>query len=115
LEYKPLSPLKLSSTLLNQAYEKIEGAVTLQLRASHTLNLVTDKSTNVFGCRIINTSAITNNGDCYYISNIELDPSKLGAEELAKQAVKTAKRIIDGDLSKVASWTTDTCATMRSM
>jgi hypothetical protein len=64
---------------------------------------VTDESTNVSSCKIINTSTITNNGDCYYISNIELDPSKLEAEELAKQAVKIAKRITNGDLSKVAS------------
>ena len=76
---------------------------------------MTDESTNVSGCRIINTSAITNNSDCYYISNLEPEPGKLRAEELTVQAVKTAKRITDGDLSKVASWTTDTCVVMRSM
>jgi hypothetical protein len=76
---------------------------------------VTDESTDVSGRRIINTSAITNNGNCYYISNIEPEPGKLRAEELVEYAVETAKRITHGDLSKVASWTTDTCATMRSM
>ena len=113
--YKPPSPSKLSDTLLNQAYKKIEAAVTLQLSASHTLNLVTNESTNISGCRIINTSAITNNSDCYYILNIEPKPGKLGAEELAMQAIKTAKGITNRDLSKVALWTTDTCAVMRSM
>lgn len=115
LGYKTPSPSKLSTTLLDQAYTKIEIAVTLQLRASYSLNLVTDKSTNISGHRIINTFTITNNSDCFYISNIELEPGKLRAEELAKQAVSTAKKITDGDLSKVASWTTDTCAVIRAM
>jgi hypothetical protein len=46
LGYKPPSPSKISTTLLNQAHKKIEAAVTLQLRASHTLNLVTDELCN---------------------------------------------------------------------
>jgi hypothetical protein len=96
-------------------FDKIETAVDLWLSASQSLNLVTDESTNISGNRIINTSAITNNGDCFYISNIEAEPGKLGAEELADMAVDTVKKITKGDLSKVASWTTDTCAVMRSM
>jgi hypothetical protein len=115
LGYKPPSPSKLSNALLDQAHKKIEVAVTLQLCASYTLNLVTDESTDISSRRIVNTSAITNNGNCYYILNIELEPSKLRAEELTMQAVKTAKGITNGDLSKVASWTTDTCAVMRAM
>jgi len=103
LGYKPPSLSKISTTLLNQAHKKIEAAVTLQLRASHTLNLVIDESTNVSGSRIINTSAITNNSNCYYISNVKPGPGKLRAEELAEHVVETAKRITDRDLSKVAS------------
>jgi hypothetical protein len=56
-----------------------------------------------------------NNGDCFYILNIEAEPGKLRAKELADKAVDTAKKITKGDLSKVVSWTIDTCAVMRAM
>jgi hypothetical protein len=67
------------------------------------LNLVTNKSTNISSNKIINTSAITNNSDCFYILNIKAGPSKLRAKELANIAVDTAKKITKEDLSKVVS------------
>jgi len=112
--YKPPSAKTISTTLLDESFNKIEATVDLQLRASHTLNLVTDKSTNISNHRIINTFVITNNGDCFYISNVEAEARKLGAEEITEQAIKTVIRITHRDLSKWASWTTDTCAAMRA-
>ena len=50
-----------------------------------------DESTNIASHRIINTSIVTNNSNCFYISNIEADLSKLGAKELAIGAVEIAK------------------------
>jgi hypothetical protein len=55
---------------------------------------------------------VTNNGDCFYISNVEAQPGKLTAEELTEGAVKIAMHITNRDLSKIGSWTTDTCAVM---
>jgi hypothetical protein len=101
--YTPPSPTTLSTTLLDKAYTKLETAVKLQLSASHTLSLVTDESTNISSHRIINTSVITNNGDSFYISNIEAEPGKLGAEEITEYAIKTATKITHGDLSKLIS------------
>jgi len=75
---------------------------------------VTDKSTNISNHRIINTSVITNNSNCFYISNVEAEARKLGAEEITEQAIKTVIRITHRDLSKWASWTTDTCAAMQA-
>jgi hypothetical protein len=115
LGYQLPSATTLATMLLDKAFDKIETAVDLQLSASQSLNLVTDESTNISSNRIINTSTITINGDCFYISNIKAEPSKLRAKELADQAVNTAKKITKGDLLKVALWTTDTCAVMQSM
>jgi hypothetical protein len=68
--------------------------VDLQLRASHTLNLVADESTDISSYRIINTFIITNNGDCFFISNVEAEAGKLGAEEIIEQAVKIVIRMM---------------------
>jgi len=51
--------------------------------------------------KIINTSTLTNNSNFFYILNIKVEPSKLEAEELADQAVDTAKKVTKGDLLKV--------------
>jgi hypothetical protein len=99
-DYKPLSAKKLSTTLLNEAYTKIKADVDLQLRASNSLNLVTDKSTNSSGYRIINTSVITNNSNCFFISNVKAKPRKLGAQEISEEAINTVTKIIHRDLSK---------------
>lgn len=78
------------------------------------MNLVTDESTGISNNRIINTSVITNNSSSFYISNIEAEPRKLGAEEVVDHTITQAKKFTKGDLSKPALWTTDTCATMRA-
>ena len=109
--YKPPSASQLSTRLLDEAYEKIEEGVNYQLRASPMLNMITDESTDISGNRIINTCAMTSSGDCFYISNIEAEAGKLGADELADHAISTAEQITNGDLSKVVSFTMDTCAT----
>jgi hypothetical protein len=75
---------------------------------------VIDESSNIASYRIINTLVITNNGDCFYISNVEAQPRKLRAQEISKEAINTVTRITHGDLLKWASWTIDTCATMRA-
>jgi hypothetical protein len=98
--YKPPSLTMLSTTLLDQAYTKIETTVELQLSASYTLNVVTDESTNISNNRIINTSVVTNNSNCFYISNIKAEPRKLGAKELVDTVIKIVKRITHKDLSK---------------
>jgi hypothetical protein len=90
----------------------VELQVSLRFSASSSINLVTDKSTNIASYRIINTSRITNNSNCFYISNIKANASKLGAIELTNNVVATARKATNRDLSKVASWTTDTCAVM---
>lgn len=109
--YKPPSSSKLSTTLLDDCYTKIETAVEVQLSPSNTLNLVTDESTDISNNRIINTFVITNNSSFFYISNLEAEPGKLGAEEVIDHAIAQAKKFTKGDLSKLASQTTDTCAT----
>jgi hypothetical protein len=93
----------------------VELQVSLRLSASSSINLVTDESTNIASHRIINTSAITNNSDCFYISNIEADAGKLGAKELTNIAVITVRKVTNKDLYKIALWTTDTCAVMQAM
>lgn len=102
LGYKPPGATKLATKLLPKVYKRVELQVSLRFSASSSINLVTDESTNIAGHRIINTSRITNNGDCFYISNIEANAGKLGAVELTNNAVATARKAINGDLSKVA-------------
>jgi hypothetical protein len=113
--YKTLSPTLISTRLLDEAYEKMEKDVDLQLRASCTLNLVTDESTDISRHRIINTLVLTNNQDCFYISNVEAEVGKLRAEQITDQAIQTVTRITHKDLSKWTSWTTDTCAVMQAL
>jgi hypothetical protein len=64
---------------------------------------VTDESTNISSNRIINTSAVTNNSDSFYILNVEAPLGKIGADELAEHSITTARKITYRDLSKVAS------------
>jgi hypothetical protein len=111
--YKPPSKSSLSGGLLEEAFTKIEESVSYQLRLSPSLHIITDESTNICSNRIINTSTITTSGDCFYISNTEAPAGKLGAEELVQHTINTVQQITKGDLSKIASITTDTCSTMR--
>jgi hypothetical protein len=113
--YSPPSATTLSEKFLEEAFIEVEKEVNYQLRVSPFLNIVTDESTDISGNRIINTSMITTSGDSFYISNLEAEVGKLGAEEWAEYTIKTAKQITNGDLSKVSSITTDTCSTIRSL
>jgi hypothetical protein len=61
----------------------MEEKVNYQLCASSTLNIIMDESTGISGNRIINTSAMTDSGDCFYISHIEAEARELGVDELA--------------------------------
>jgi len=63
---------------------------------------VTDESTDISGYRIINTSVLTNNGNCFFISNVKAKAGKLGAQEITKEAINTVTRIAYRDLSKWA-------------
>jgi hypothetical protein len=87
--------------LLDDCYTKIEAAVEVQLSTSNILNLVTDESTNISNNRIINTSVIIYNSSSFYISNIEAEPGKLGAEEVVDYTITQAKKFTKGDLSKL--------------
>ena len=77
------------------------------------MNIITNKSTNISSNRIVNTSIITTSGNCFYISNIEAEAGKLGAEELTEYTITIAKQAINSNLSKILSITTDTCSTIR--
>jgi hypothetical protein len=72
----------LATRLFDKAYAKMQATVGIQLRASNTLSVVIDESINISSHRIINTSLITNNKDCFYISNIKAEVRKLRAKEV---------------------------------
>jgi hypothetical protein len=77
----------------------MEIVVDLQLRASYSLNLVTDESTNIFSYKIINTFVITNNYNYFYILNVK-EVRKLRAINGTDHVVKIVKKIIYKDFSK---------------
>jgi hypothetical protein len=61
---------------------------------------VINELTNISNHRIINTFVITNNSNCFFISNVKAEARKLRAKEITKQVVKTVTRITHKDLSK---------------
>jgi hypothetical protein len=61
---------------------------------------VTDESTNISNDRIINTFVITNNYNCFYISNVKAEVRKLRAVKVTDHVVKTVKKITHKDLLK---------------
>jgi hypothetical protein len=110
--YTPPSTKVPSDSLLDEVYTEVKAEVKSKLHSSPYLCLVTDESTDIATNRVINTSVVTNTAESFYWSNIEAKEGTIGAKELATYMIKQAKEITDGDLSKWASTTTDTCSTM---
>jgi hypothetical protein len=105
----------ISGPLLDLSYETTKNQLVSLLSASPSFGLVIDESTNISLNRIINTSIITSSGESFYWSNMEAVVGKIGAKELAEHTIQVTKEITHGDISKVASITTDTCSTLRSL
>jgi hypothetical protein len=104
----------LEGSLLNETYNNIEKKVKNELRSSPTLSLVIDESTNISGVRIINTTILTSFGDSYYINNKEAPTSSLTKAIWVDYIKESAMEVTEGNPSKIASLTTDTCELMVS-
>jgi hypothetical protein len=110
--YTPPTTKALSDSLLDEAYTNVKAEVKSKLHSSPYVCLVIDESTNIALNRIINTSVVTHTAESFYWLNIKAKEGIMGAKELAAHTIEQAKEITDGDLSKWASTTTNTCSTM---
>lgn len=78
------------------------------------LGLVADESTNITGERINSISVIYKN-TLYNWSTESLGDKNATAEQAVEDINKAALEVMNGDLKRLSSFTSDTCATMQSV
>jgi hypothetical protein len=98
--YTPPYSRTILEILLPKAYESAKAEVKAELSSSLFLGLIMDESTNINQSRIINTLIITSFRDTFYWKNTEAKTGKLGAKELAAQAIETGNDITNGSIKK---------------
>ena len=110
----------LSGHILNECYGDVRIKVELRLDAARWLNFYTDESNNIRRERVINLLAHASpgcgtDGGCFYI-NSEINGSKtMSADIQLVYVLRQMTLVTNGNLGRVNSLATDTCATMRSL
>src|SRR5947207_6493515 len=80
----------------------------------HSLNIVTDESSNIKHMRICNISIHTPHGSLHYISE-NIHAKRMDAIGAARWLKDHLHTLTNGNLKRLNSCTTDTCSTMYSM
>ena len=110
--YKPPTVHALQTTLLDESYEDVKSEVNKILDATYYLNIITDESTNINKERIINLSINIVHGTFYFVSQ-EIGAESMNAANTAAWLMKQLDGVVKGDWTRVNSFATDTCSTMR--
>lgn len=112
--YKPPTRKTIAGPLLDESFAKLQSQVNQLISGLPLLNIVTDESTNINDARIANISIHTPYGAFHYISE-DVGTRRLSAENTATWLQSHLEVLSNGDLSRINSLITDTCATMLSM
>ena len=113
-DYKIPDRERFSTDLLDDAYEACRAEVFDALRACHTLNFVTDGSSNIHHERINNLSVSTTHG-IFHLEAEEIPDEKHNAATLIKWTDEKVKLWVEGRPHTVNSLATDTENKMRAV
>ena len=102
-----------SEELLDAAYNKLKDIVVEVIKATPTINLITDGSSNINHDRMTNISLHADVG-ALYLETLQMDFLKHGGQETADYIDTQIRAWLNDDLSRVNSIATDTENTMRS-
>jgi hypothetical protein len=109
--YTPPSRKTVSGPLLDSAYTFTKIQVDAIIATLPNINIVTDESSNIAGSRICNISVHSPSGSLHYISeDIKVKQMTVAVE--AQWLRNHLLTLSKGDLFRINSITTDTCATM---
>lgn len=106
-----------SSTLLTTCYErvkaKVDGTLKAISQAGSKLHFILDESTDRRSRRMINLSAVLKPFRSFFLTNKDSKDARLGARYFLDWFKAETQEYTGGDLRKIRSITTDTCATIR--
>lgn len=112
--YRPPTRKAIAGPLLEESYTQLQSKVSQIISGLPLLNIVTDESTNINNARIANISIHTQYGSFHYLSE-DVGTKEMTAENTAIWLQSHLRILANGDLSRINSITTDTCATMLLM
>lgn len=115
--WAPPAAVTYSTTLLDQAYSNVKVVVDSTLKTivntGAKLHFILDESTDRRSRRMINLSAVLKPFGSFFLTNKDSKDAKLGAVYFLNWFKAETKEYTNGDLKKIGSMITDTCATMR--
>jgi Protein of unknown function (DUF 659) len=116
-DYRLPSRTTISNSLLSQCYSMVKKKVDGQIGGLKYINLSADETTNIRGQRIMNLSLSTPDRS-YYIVSDDMKDLQLTATNIASWIIDKVAGILGPDVSgwsKVNSFTSDTCNTMKAV
>ena len=112
--YKPPSRQKIAGPLLDKAYSKAKHKVEVYLDSLSELNVITDESSNINKARIANISIHTPIGSIHWLSE-DLGSMQSTSVNMVEWLERHLHTLTHGNLERMNSCATDTCAAMLSM
>src|SRR5271156_1337822 len=112
--YKPPSRRQIAGPLLDKAYSKTKDKVEEYLDSLSELNVITDESSNINKARIANISIHTPIGSIHWLSE-DLGSMQSTSVNMAEWLERHLHTLTHGNLERMNSCATDTCAAMISM
>ena len=112
--YKPPTRKTVSGPLLDSVYTMTKDQTDAMIAAMDLLNIITDESSNIRGSRICNISVHSPSGSLHYLSE-DLRAKQMTAAAAAQWLRNHLLVLSNGDLSRINSIITDTCALMFAM
>jgi RecB family endonuclease NucS len=113
--YKPPSRKKVGGSLSDTLKQEVRQRVRNEIwKPGDTINIVADGSTNINGNCIQNVSLVTMDGLSFHWNSIDIKDIQETAEEVTKVIMDQIVNMTDGDFSRVNSFASDTCNTMKA-
>jgi len=115
--WTPPAVASYSTTLLDKVYNNIKIIVDTTLKTMIAcgvkLYFILDESTDIRSRHMINLSTILKPFGSFFLINKDSRDAKLKALYFLNWFKEETKAYTNGDLKRIGSMTTDTCATMR--
>jgi len=112
--YKAPTRKTIAGSLLTSVYTMTKSRTNDIIAAMDLINVITDESSNISGSRICNISVHSPSGSLHYISE-DIYAKQMTAPAAAQWLRNHLLELSNGDLSRINSIITDTCALMFSM
>jgi hypothetical protein len=112
--YTPPTRRPIGEKLLDNAYDSVKAKVDAHLNTLSQLNIITDESSNINHSRIANISIHTADGSFHWLSE-DIGALQSNAINVADWLEQHLLKLTNGNLQRISSLATDTCATMIAM